>query len=124
MNSIAQRMSTRVKRLLAVSSAVVVLATAGWAQANIYLQFGDGRVVRSSRSYSRNYVNQGAWVINGLPNGYISDPYSYNNGNPVYYRQNYWQSNNRRWTNDRKHKWDNNYKGHGKNGNNGHGNNR
>ena len=98
MHSLTHKISTVAKRALAVSSILFFLGTACWAQANVYVQFGDGRVIRSSRSYyTRHYANQGGVVISTLPNSYVSEPYRYSNGYPVYYQQNYWRSHNRRW---------------------------
>jgi hypothetical protein len=86
------------KCALAASTLALLMSSVGVAETSVYVQFGDGRVVRSTRGYyTRHWANQGGVIINALPAGYVSEPYSYTGGYPVYYQETYWTRHHRSW---------------------------
>jgi hypothetical protein len=73
-----------------------MFAGPSWAD-QVYFQFGDGRVIRSDRRHWDRYRTQGAVIINTLPPGYVTEPYVYSGGYPVYYNESYWTRHHRHW---------------------------
>lgn len=93
----------------AVAGVLIASAAAASADTSVYFRFGDGRVVRDSRSHWDRYRGQGATMVTTLPRGYVSEPYVTTGGAPVYYSQDYWHKHNRRWKGD---KWQGNHNHH------------